>query len=142
MTLAQTTPRRPILRLPAAKPSSAQSAITTPPFARRVAAALQWLRQTVPSTPDGDPLPLVVGVRDALIDLGVAAGHDAGAVSAAIHKHVSAYPYLNALRTPGAMRHALDGTPVGAVSESHREHAAATLRACLEPAPPARAHGD
>jgi hypothetical protein len=83
-------------------------------------AALKWLRETFPQLFHGDVvLPLAIGVGRELIARAIAserwpsrtkARDDIGA---AVCYWTGSLRYLEALAEPGAMRHGLDGQPVG-----------------------------
>jgi hypothetical protein len=68
-------------------------------------------------------LPLTIGVRLLLIKAAKQHKISKRAVRCALELHCSSARYLNNLAAAGAMRYALDGTPVEAVPEEDRNHA-------------------
>jgi hypothetical protein len=94
-------------------------------------AGLAWLTKTWPGLFDVSPVkPLAIGAGAAIVAAAKSAGMSArerDGIRAALHHWTRARRYREELAKPGAMRHGLDGLPVEAVNNEHRELAAATL---------------
>lgn len=88
----------------------------TPAPSRKAAAkaARAWLRSTWPESV-GAFLPLAIGVHKD-IQAAAAGLHSSRAIRDALHAHASSPRYRAALDLPGAVRVALDGTPVEPVT--------------------------
>jgi sRNA-binding protein len=84
--------------------------------------AQKWLRKQYPELfAFGVYRPLAIGVREQILPrapLGLKR-----AIRFALLRHTRHDEYLLAMRKPGAMRHGLDGKPVGPVNREHKEHA-------------------
>jgi hypothetical protein len=91
--------------------------------------ALKWLRATFPGLFYGDPKPIAIGAGRELVARALESGHwpsrgkARDSVGAAICYYTGSIAYLTALAEPGAMRHGLDGEPVGAVDAEHQAEA-------------------
>ena len=131
---------RPILRLkkpaqPAPGPAPAPAPTLTPaayvaPMPLRVSDILGVLEPLF--EPVGERMlpwfPYTVGIVDALVaDTRFRPGDDPAAahelVRTVIARVTGTGAYLRSLARPGARRHDINGAPVEAVSEAHREHA-------------------
>lgn len=81
----------------------------------------------LPRTPDGEALPLKVGIFD---DLYARLPDDDGTRKAfrrAMAKYTRSFRYLDAVAADCAMRYDIDGNPVGQVSELDRHSASLEL---------------
>lgn len=72
--------------------------------------------------------PLVLGVGQEVLSEASRQGKDASLVATALAIHVSRLPYLGAMAQEGSVRIALDGTPIGPVSDEHRARALETIQ--------------
>jgi len=90
---------------------------------------LPWSRwpEVLPRTPDDEALPLKVGIYDDLVALLPADNDTRKAFRRAMGKYARSFRYLDAVASDCAMRHDIDGNPVGPVSELDRHSASLEL---------------
>src|SRR5215217_7038593 len=90
---------------------------------------LPWSKwpEVLPRTPDDEALPLKVGIYDDLVALLPADSDTRKAFRRAMGKYARSFRYLDAVASDSAMRHDIDGNPVGPVSELDRHSASLEL---------------
>ena len=96
---------------------------------------LQVLRTRAPVITT--PQPLALGAGAAVLDLAPELGVSRRTLRRALHFWTARRAYLKALAAPGAVRYALDGTPVGPVTAEHQQAALQELQRRKPPAKPA-----
>jgi hypothetical protein len=101
-------------------------AATGPTATQWIIDALAPLRERLTSWPAvlpsevGDPVrPLKIGVRDDLAAL-LPAGEAPEVLNRVLRRYTRSTQYLTALAAPSALRHDLDGNPVGPVAAEHK----------------------
>jgi sRNA-binding protein len=90
---------------------------------------LPWSKwpEVLPRTPDDEALPLKVGIYDDLVALLPEDSDTRKAFRRAMGKYARSFRYLDAVASDSAMRHDIDGNPVGPVSELDRHSASLEL---------------
>jgi sRNA-binding protein len=90
---------------------------------------LPWSKwpEVLPRTPDDEALPLKVGIYDDLVDLLPDDWDTRKAFRRAMGKYARSFRYLDAVASDSAMRHDINGNPVGPVSELDRHSASLEL---------------
>lgn len=90
---------------------------------------LPWSKwpEVLPRTPDDEALPLKVGIYDELVALLPDDSDTRKAFRRAMGKYARSFRYLDAVASDSAMRHNIDGNPVGPISELDRHSASLEL---------------
>jgi sRNA-binding protein len=83
--------------------------------------------EVLPRTPDDEALPLKVGIYDELVALLPEDNDTRKAFRRAMGKYARSFRYLDAVASDSAMRHDIDGNPIGPVSELDRHSASLEL---------------